>query len=96
MIIGRDVPGSAPLRAKVRPSHVARLHALLDDGRLVLAGPNPVADSPEPGPAGVSGSLIVAEFESLAAAEAWIAADPYVTDGIFATTEVRPFMRVLP
>lgn len=96
MIIGRDVPGSAPLRTKVRPAHVARLQALLEEGRLVLAGPNPVADSPEPGPAGVSGSLIVAEFNSLEAAQAWIAADPYVTDGIFATTEVRPFLKVLP
>jgi uncharacterized protein YciI len=96
MIIGRDVPGSSPLRARVRPAHLSRLQALLDEGRLILAGPNPIADSPEPGPAGVSGSLIVAEFASIEAARVWIAGDPYVTEGIFATTEVLPFLKVLP
>jgi uncharacterized protein YciI len=96
MIIGRDVPGSTPLRARVRPAHLARLQVLLDDGRLILAGPNPAADSPEPGPGGTAGSLIVAEFASLEAAQAWVAGDPYVTEGIFASTEVRPFLKVLP
>lgn len=96
MIIGRDVPGSAPLRAKVRPAHLARVQALVDEGRLVVAGPNPVLDSPEPGPAGVSGSLIVAEFASLEDARAWLAGDPYVTTGVFASTEVLPFLKVFP
>jgi len=96
MILGRDVPDSAPLRAGARAAHLARVQALKDEGRLVLAGPNPALDSPEPGTGGVSGSLIVAEFATLDAARDWIARDPYVTAGVFASTEVRPFVQVLP
>jgi uncharacterized protein YciI len=96
MILGRDVPDSSALRARVRPAHLARVQALSEEGRLVLAGPTPAVDSPEPGPAGVSGSLIVGEFDSLDAARAWIAGDPYVTAGVFATTEVHPFVQAFP
>lgn len=96
VIIGNDVPESAPARAEARPDHLARLHALRDLGRLVLAGPTPAIDSPDPGPAGMSGSVVVAEFESLEAARAWADADPYVAAGVYASTEVRPFLKVLP
>ncbi len=95
-IIARDVPDSARLRATVRPQHVARLEALLAEGRLLLAGPFPAVDSPDPGPAGVTGSLIVAEFESLEKARAWADQDPFVTAGVYAEVSVRPFKRVLP
>lgn len=94
--IGEDAPGSLDKRMAVRPGHVARLQALQADGRLILAGPCPAIDSPDPGPAGFTGSLIVAEFPSLAEAEAWIAADPYVTEGVFARATVKPFRKVLP
>jgi hypothetical protein len=80
----------------VRPEHLARAQALGDQGRMVLAGPLPASDSPDPGPAGFTGSLIVAEFASLREAEAWIAEDPYVTEGVFSSFEVRPFLKVLP
>ncbi len=95
-IHGTDVSGSLPQRLAARPAHLARLKALLDEGRLVLAGPFPVADSNDPGPAGFSGSLIVAEFDSLAAARAWADADPYVTAGVYANVEIKPFRKVLP
>lgn len=95
-IIGDDAPGSLERRLAARPAHLERLKALQDAGRLLLAGPCPAIDAPDPGPAGFAGSLIVAEFESLAAAEAWAAADPYVTAGVFARTTVRPFRKVLP
>lgn len=95
-IVGNDAPGSLQKRLAARPAHLERLKALQDAGRLVLAGPCPAIDSPDPGPAGFSGSLIVAEFDSLAEAEAWAAADPYVTEGAFAGTTVRPFKKVLP
>jgi uncharacterized protein len=95
-LIGEDRPGSLDARLAVRPAHLARLQQLADQGRLLLAGPMPAIDSPDPGPAGFSGSLIVAEFASIGEAEAWMAADPYVTDGVFARTTVRPFKRVLP
>lgn len=95
-IVARDAPSSAPLRATARADHIARLHALVEDGRLVLAGPFPAIDSPDPGPAGFAGSLIVAEFESLEAARAWADADPYVEAGVYAEVEVRPFKAVLP
>ena len=93
---GEDAPGSLPKRLAARPAHLARLQALKDEGRLVLAGPCPAIDGPDPGPAGFTGSVIVAEFASLDAASAWMAADPYVTEGVFATTSVRPFRKVLP
>lgn len=95
-IMGRDRPDSLSLRATARPAHLARIVELRDAGRLVLAGPHPAADTPEPGPAGMAGSLVVAEFTSLEAAQAWAASDPYVTQGIFASVEVLPFLQVLP
>ncbi len=95
-IIGDDAPGSLDRRLAARPAHVERLQALQDAGRLLLAGPCPAIDSPDPGPAGFAGSLIVAEFDSLAEAQAWVAGDPYVTEGVFARTTVRPFKKVLP
>ncbi len=95
-ILGKDAPGSLETRMRVRSSHLERIQSLLDAGRVVLAGPCPVRDAPQPGPEGFSGSLIVAEFESLEAARAWVAADPYVTEGVFESFEVRPFIKVLP
>lgn len=95
-LIGEDAPGTLDTRMAVRAAHLDRLNALKDEGRLLLAGPCPAIDSPDPGPAGFSGSLIVAEFASLADAEAWMAADPYVTEGVFARTTVKPFKKVLP
>ena len=96
VIIGEDHPGTLDKRLAARPAHVERLQALQDAGRLMLAGPCPAIDSPDPGPAGFVGSLIVAEFDSLAEAQAWVAADPYVTEGVFARTTVRPFRKVFP
>lgn len=95
-IIGRDGPDALARRRAVRPAHLERVHALVQAGRMLIAGPLPAIDSPDPGPAGFAGSLIVAEFESLEAARAWIAADPYVTDGVFASVEVHPFVKVAP
>jgi uncharacterized protein len=95
-IIGTDAPGSLPKRRAVRPEHLARLTELREAGRLVLGGPLPAIDAPDPGPAGFTGSLIVAEFASLEAARAWAAADPYVTRGVFSAVDVRPFVRVAP
>jgi uncharacterized protein YciI len=95
-IIGTDSTGSLPLRAKARPAHLARLTELRDQGRVMLVGPFPAIDSPDPGPAGFTGSLIVAEFESLEAATTWANADPYVTSGVFASVTVKPFNKVLP
>jgi uncharacterized protein len=96
MIYAEDIPDSAQRRAAARPAHLARIRPLVDAGRIVAAGPLPAIDSPDPGPAGMSGSLIVGEFESLAAARAWIEADPYVTEGVFARVTVKPFKQVLP
>ena len=95
-IFGQDVENSLERRLAARPEHLARLNALQDAGRLVLAGPFPAVDAPDPGQAGFSGSLIVAEFASLAAAEVWAAADPYITAGVYAHVAVRPFRQVLP
>ena len=95
-IIGEDAPESLEKRLAVRAEHLARLKELADAGRLVLAGPFPAIDSPDPGPAGFAGSLIVAEFASLEEAEAWAAADPYSTTGVFARANVLPFKHVLP
>ena len=95
-IVGTDVPDSLSKRAAARPAHLARLEALRDEGRLVLAGPFPAIDANDPGPAGFSGSLIVAEFADLAAAQAWADADPYIDAGVYASVSVRPFRRVLP
>lgn len=95
-IFGVDVDDSTELRARVRDQHLARLDRLQEDGRLVVAGPHPAIDASDPGDAGFTGSLIVAEFESLEAARAWAEADPYVAAGVFARIEVKPFRRVFP
>jgi uncharacterized protein YciI len=95
-ILGEDAPDSLEKRIHARPAHLERLHALKDEGRLLLAGPFPAIDSPDPGPAGFSGSLIVAAFDSLEAAQAWADADPYVAAGVYARVSVKPFKRVLP
>ena len=95
-IVGEDAPGSLEKRLAARPAHLERLHALRDEGRLVLAGPFPAVDGPDPGPAGFTGSLIVAEFSTLAEAESWAAADPYASAGVYSRVTVRPFKRVLP
>lgn len=96
VILGRDSPEGLAIRRRVRPAHLERVAALRDAGRVLLAGPMPAIDSPDPGPAGFHGSLIVAEFESLEAARRWAEADPYATEGAFASVEVQPFIRVLP
>ncbi len=96
MILGRDSPDTLNARLAARPAHVARLKELLDAGRLLVAGPMPAVDTPDPGPAGFLGSLIVAEFESLADAQAWADADPYVAAGVYADVSVKPFKKVLP
>lgn len=95
-IHGRDVAGSLDRRRAARPAHLERLEQLRNEGRLLLAGPLPAIDAEDPGTAGFRGSLIVAEFESLAAARAWAEADPYATTGVFETVEVFPFLKVLP
>ncbi len=95
-IIGEDHPDSLHARSAARPAHLGRLRALQAAGRLVLAGPCPAIDSPDPGPAGFSGSIIIAEFASLADARAWADADPYVAAGVYANVAVKPFNKVLP
>ncbi len=95
-IVGNDVPDSLQRRLAARAAHLERLHALRDAGRLLLAGPFPRIDAEDPGPAGFSGSLIVAEFDDLDAARAWADADPYLTEGVYAGVDVRPFRKVLP
>ena len=95
-IISQDVADSLAKRKSVRDQHIARLDELKDQGRLVLAGPHPAVDSPDPGEAGFTGSLIVAEFESLEAAQAWADADPYIAAGVYEQVVVKPFKRVLP
>jgi uncharacterized protein YciI len=96
VIRGTDRPHSLEKRQAARPAHLARLEQLRDAGRLLLAGPFPALDTEDPGPAGFTGSLIVAEFDSLAAARAWADADPYVAAGVYASVEVQPFRKVLP
>ncbi|MDO8268027.1 MAG: YciI family protein [Moraxellaceae bacterium] len=95
-IIAEDVPGTLATRLEVRPRHVARLEQLKAEGRLFAAGPHPAIDSENPGPAGFTGSLIIAEFESLVAAESWAKADPYLDAGVYARVVVKPFKKVLP
>ena len=96
LIEGYDVADALPKRGQARPAHLARLHELRAPGRLLLAGPCPAIDAEDPGPAGFSGSLIVAEFESLEAARVWADADPYVAAGVYSRVDVRPFRKVLP
>ncbi len=95
-IVCEDVPDSLGKRLPERPAHVARLADLQNHGRLLLAGPFPAIDGMDPGPAGFTGSLIVAEFDSLDAARAWANADPYVNAGVFMNVTVKPFRKVLP
>lgn len=95
-IIGEDNENSLEKRGQARPKHLERLNALKDQGRMLLAGPFPAIDSPDPGPAGFTGSMIVAEFESLTAAQAWADADPYIEAGVYKRVTVRPFKKVLP
>ncbi|HFQ14002.1 MAG TPA: YciI family protein [Gammaproteobacteria bacterium] len=95
-IIAEDTEASLEKRKAARPAHLRRLQTLLDEGRLLLAGPHPAIDSPDPGPAGFSGSLVVAEFASLEDARAWADADPYVEAGVYARVSVKPFNKVLP
>ena len=95
-IVATDVANSLEARMAARPAHLERLQQLKAEGRIVLAGPNPAIDSSDPGAAGFSGSLIVAEFESLNAAQAWADADPYVAAGVYASVSVKPFKQVLP
>lgn len=95
-IIGEDTPNSLSKRLAARPAHLARLQALQDEGRLVIAGPNPAIDSEDPGENGYTGSLIVAEFPSLAAAQTWANADPYLEAGVYRDVIVKPFKLVLP
>jgi len=95
-IVGHDVSDSLNLRLAARPAHVDRLQVLQQAGRLLLAGPFPAIDGDDPGSAGFSGSLIVAEFDTLAAAQAWADSDPYVTAGVYADVSVKPFKKVFP
>ncbi|GED21119.1 YciI family protein [Halomonas halmophila] len=95
-IISEDVNNSLERRLAARPDHLARLEALRDEGRLVLAGPHPAIDSEAPGDAGFTGSLVVAEFEDLESAQAWADADPFVIAGVYANVTVKPFKRTLP
>ncbi len=95
-IISQDIERSLALRKEARPAHLDRLHSLAREGRLVLAGPHPAIDNDDPGDAGFTGSLVVAEFDDLAAAQAWADADPYVAAGVYAQVTVKPFKKVLP
>lgn len=95
-IIAEDTPGSLDKRLAARPAHVDRLKALAAEGRLVLAGPHPMIDADDPGPAGFSGSLVVAEFGSRELAIAWASEDPYCKAGVYAKVTVKPFRKVLP
>jgi len=95
-VISQDVPDSLPLRATARPAHLERLEQLRDAGRLLTAGPCPAVDATEPGPAGFTGSVVIAEFDDLTAAEAWANDDPYVAAGVYAQVTVKPYKPVLP
>jgi uncharacterized protein YciI len=95
-IISEDIENSLEKRASARPAHLDRLHQLRNDGRLLIAGPHPAIDSEDPGAAGFSGSLVVAEFDSLESAKSWAAEDPYMAAGVYAKVTVKPFKKVLP
>lgn len=95
-IISEDVPNSLEGRKSARPGHLARLNALKEAGRLFVAGPHPAIDNEDPGEAGFTGSLVIAEFESLAAAQAWADDDPYIKAGVYAKVVVKPYKKVLP
>nr|WP_136251940.1 YciI family protein [Ningiella ruwaisensis] len=96
MILSEDKPDSLPRRMQARPEHLARLEKLKSQGRLVIAGPNPAIDAEDPGPAGFTGSLIVAEFESLEEATEWANEDPYAAADVYDTLTVKPYKKVLP
>ncbi|ATG73571.1 YciI family protein [Zobellella denitrificans] len=96
VIFSEDVPNSLPMRKEARPAHLARLQALADEGRLLVAGPNPAIDAEDPAEAGFTGSTVIAEFDSLDAARAWADADPYLAAGVYASVIVKPFRKVLP
>ena len=96
VINGVDFPNSLEKRLAARPAHLERLLKLQDSGRLLLAGPCPSIDNDDPGPAGFSGSIIVAEFDSLEDAKSWADADPYVKEGVYQEVTVKPFKKVLP
>ena len=96
VIFSQDVENSLPLRIKSRPAHIARLQALNEQGRLLVAGPNPAIDSEEPSDSGFTGSTVIAEFDSLTEAQAWADADPYIEAGVYASVIVKPFKKVLP
>ena len=95
-IISEDKPGTLEQRMSARPDHLARLEALRDQGRLLIAGPHPAIDSEDPGPAGFTGSLVVAEFDSLELAQAWADKDPYISAGVYQRVVVKPYKKVLP
>ena len=95
-IISEDIDNSLPLRLHTRSAHIARLQTLQNQGLLILAGPHPAIDNPEPGAQGFTGSLIVAEFSSLSDAESWAHADPYFKAGVYSKVTVKPFKQVLP
>lgn len=95
-VISQDIENSLEKRMSVRPAHIERLNILKNEGRLILAGPHPAIDNNEPGEAGFTGSLVVAEFDSLADAQAWADADPYLASGAYESVVVKPFKKVLP
>ncbi|MEE4277093.1 MAG: YciI family protein [Halieaceae bacterium] len=95
-IIAEDVDNSLPLRKQVRPQHLERVRELVEAGRVLTAGPHPAIDAEDPGEAGFTGSLIIAEFPSLEAAQSWASEDPYVTNGVFRSVTVKPFRQVMP
>jgi len=95
-VISEDVPDSMPLRKIHRPAHLARLNLLNEAGRLLIAGPHPAIDSSEPAEAGFTGSLVVADFESLTSAQTWADQDPYLLHGVYAKVSVKPYLKVLP
>ncbi len=95
-IISEDVANSLPLRKQARSAHIARLETLKTQGRLLIAGPHPAIDNEDPGEAGFTGSLVVAEFDSLEDAQSWADADPYIEAGVYAKVVVKPYKKVLP
>ncbi len=96
VIIGEDNKNSLERRLAARPEHIARLNELKSQGRLILAGPTPAIDAVDPGPAGFTGSVIIAQFSSLEAAQSWANADPYISTGVYKKVTVKPFKKVLP
>ena len=95
-IITEDVAGSLQLRQSARPAHLERITQLLNEGRLLAAGPHPAIDAEDPGDAGFTGSLVIADFDSLEDAQQWASSDPYVVAGVYSNVTVKPFKRVLP